>query len=234
MAGCQPVDRAGQVVDLVEGELQVVLAALAQAHHGQLVVWAADGLGDRHRARRRARASPPPKKSAKPNGLLSAGLASPGRWRRRCGRRRLSPAPAQRRRHRALRLLVEQQHQAGVEVGLQRLLRQPAGPGEAGPTLALRRPSCASRDRRRRVRAVDRRRLEQQVLVGAALPAAVPVVVEQGRAGAERHLRMGDGGERARQQQCRWACPVRSPGRSRALPSSRGRSARREFETGSK
>ena len=69
MAGRQPVDRAGKIVDLVEGELQAVLAALAHAHDGQLVVGAADGLGDRHRAGD-AHASPPAKKSAKPNGLL--------------------------------------------------------------------------------------------------------------------------------------------------------------------
>ena len=76
-------------------------------------------------ARETCTASPPAKKSANPNGLLMVActawparpsMLTPTDW----------PAATLLVTHRALALPVEQQHQAGIEIGLQRLLREPA------------------------------------------------------------------------------------------------------------
>ena len=129
LARLQAVDRAGKIVDPVEGHRQAVLAVLAHAHDRGLVVAPAGRLGDRHRPRHAHHAV------ARSEVGEAERAAERALDRVRPPRRRSTPpAPRpthERLHHRALRLLVEQPHQVGIEVGLQRLLRQPAGPGVA-------------------------------------------------------------------------------------------------------
>ena len=124
----QAADRAVEIVDPIEGERQIVLTVLAQSNDGGLVV-VASAVSATATGRATRTAASPERKSAKPNGLLK--LAWTVRDDASIDTESPSPDIRVHLRQPALCLLVEQDDQGRIEIGLQRLLSHPARPGEA-------------------------------------------------------------------------------------------------------